>query len=102
VAPQDHLVSGQGRLAGRAVSAGGLGRCDAPYNADIDDTNLSGQLTLGYRIAGSVNTHATYATSFKSVGLNIAGGLPIIRQPDCRILRRPSSVRRTNAMSKSA
>jgi iron complex outermembrane recepter protein len=48
------------------------------YNADIDDTNLSGQLTLGYRIAGNVNTYATYATSFKSVGLNIAGGLPII------------------------
>ncbi len=50
----------------------------AAYNADIDDTNLSGQLTLAYAVDQRVNTYATYATSFKSVGLNIAGGLPII------------------------
>jgi iron complex outermembrane receptor protein len=50
----------------------------AAYDADVDDTNLSGQFTVGYRFLESVNTYATYATSFKSVGLNIAGGLPII------------------------
>ncbi|MEQ1573328.1 MAG: TonB-dependent receptor, partial [Vicinamibacterales bacterium] len=43
------------------------------YTADVDDTNLSGQMTAAYKVAGSVNTYATYATSFKSVGLNLNG-----------------------------
>ena len=43
------------------------------YNADVDDTNLSGQITLAYKVAKSVNTYATYATGFKSVGLNLNG-----------------------------
>ena len=45
------------------------------YSADVDDTNLSGQITLAYSAAARVNTYATYATSFKSVGLNL-GGVP--------------------------
>ncbi len=43
------------------------------YKADVDDTNLSGQATVAYRVARPVNTYATYATSFKSVGLNLNG-----------------------------
>ena len=43
------------------------------YQADIDDSNVSGQITAAYRIGTSVNAFATYATSFKSVGLNLAG-----------------------------
>ena len=43
------------------------------YKADVDDTNLSGQLTVAYKVAKPVNTYATYATSFKSVGLNLNG-----------------------------
>lgn len=43
------------------------------YTADVDDTNLSGQMTVAYKAAASVNTYATYATSFKSVGLNLNG-----------------------------
>ncbi len=43
------------------------------YDANVDDTNLSGQITLAYKVAGPVNTYATYATSFKSVGLNLNG-----------------------------
>lgn len=43
------------------------------YQADVDDTNLSGQITLAYQLNDSVNTYATYAKSFKSVGLNTAG-----------------------------
>ena len=43
------------------------------YKADVDDTNLSGQITLAYKVATKVNTYATYATSFKSVGLNLNG-----------------------------
>jgi iron complex outermembrane receptor protein len=45
------------------------------YKADVDDTNLSGQATVAYRIARTVNTYGTLATSFKSVGLNL-GGVP--------------------------
>lgn len=43
------------------------------YKTDVDDTNLSGQGTVAFRIAKSINSYATYATSFKSVGLNLNG-----------------------------
>ena len=43
------------------------------YKADVDDTNLSGQLTASYRVSKGVNAYATYATGFKSVGLNLNG-----------------------------
>ena len=43
------------------------------YAVDVDDTNLSGQMTVAYKAARSVHTYATYATSFKSVGLNLNG-----------------------------
>ena len=43
------------------------------YRADVDDNNLSGQLTLAYRIATHVHAYGTYATGFKSVGLNLNG-----------------------------
>ena len=43
------------------------------YKADVSDTNTSGQITLAYKIARSVNAYGTYATGFKSVGLNLNG-----------------------------
>jgi iron complex outermembrane receptor protein len=43
------------------------------YAADVDDTNVSGQLTMAYRFTPTVNSYATYATGFKSVGLNLNG-----------------------------
>ncbi len=43
------------------------------YAANVDDTNLSGQMTVAFKAAKRVNTYATYATSFKSVGLNLNG-----------------------------
>jgi iron complex outermembrane receptor protein len=43
------------------------------YRTDVDDTNLSGQTTVAYSISNNVNAYATYATSFKSVGLNLNG-----------------------------
>ena len=39
----------------------------------MNDTNTSGQITLAYKVAKSVNAYATYATGFKSVGLNLNG-----------------------------
>jgi iron complex outermembrane receptor protein len=43
------------------------------YTADVDDANVSGQLTLAYGIVENANAYATYATGFKSVGLNLNG-----------------------------
>ena len=43
------------------------------YKANVSDANQSGQLTLAYKVARSVNAYATYATGFKSVGLNLNG-----------------------------
>jgi len=43
------------------------------YAADVDDTNTSGQFTAAYKVSRTVNAYATYATSFKSVGLNLSG-----------------------------
>jgi iron complex outermembrane receptor protein len=43
------------------------------YVADVDDTNLSGQLTAAYHFTPGVNGYVTYATGFKSVGLNLNG-----------------------------
>jgi iron complex outermembrane receptor protein len=43
------------------------------YAADVSDTNLSGQLTAAYRLLHSINAFGTYATGFKSIGLNLNG-----------------------------
>jgi len=45
------------------------------YKTNVDDTNWSGQLTAAYKVASRINAYATYATGFKSVGLNL-NGLP--------------------------
>nr|HPI08948.1 TonB-dependent receptor [Saprospiraceae bacterium] len=48
---------------------------DQVFDAQVDDTNLSGQLTLAFKAGSRINTFATYSTGFKPVGLNL-GGLP--------------------------
>jgi iron complex outermembrane receptor protein len=48
---------------------------DQVFNARTDNTNLSGQLTVSFRPNSQINTYATYANSYKPVGLNL-GGLP--------------------------
>lgn len=45
------------------------------FNANVNDTKFSGQLTLAYKPAKNVNSFLTYSTSFKPVGLNL-GGIP--------------------------
>ncbi|MNK49405.1 Pesticin receptor precursor [compost metagenome] len=45
------------------------------FNASIDDTNFSGQLTLAYKPTKNYNLFGTFSTGFKPVGLNL-GGLP--------------------------
>src|SRR5690606_5145702 len=46
------------------------------FTVDVDDTNLSGNLTLKYDATDKVSAYATYSTGFKSVGVNV-GGLPL-------------------------
>lgn len=48
---------------------------DQTFDADVDERNFSGQLTLSYRPAKNLNAFATYSVSYKPVGINI-GGLP--------------------------
>ncbi|SEK40296.1 TonB-dependent receptor [Parapedobacter koreensis] len=48
---------------------------DQAFEADIDDTNVSGQLTVAFKAADHINAFATFANGFKPVGLNL-GGLP--------------------------
>lgn len=45
------------------------------YKADVTDNNVSGQITVAYKASANINTYGTYATGFKSVGLNL-GGVP--------------------------
>ncbi|MES2776713.1 MAG: TonB-dependent receptor [Bacteroidota bacterium] len=43
------------------------------YIADADERNLTYQLTVAYKPTTRVNAFATYSTSFKPVGVNVAG-----------------------------
>jgi iron complex outermembrane recepter protein len=51
------------------------------YVADAEENNLTYQLTLAYRFNKKVNTFATYSTSFKPVGVNVAGLPTVNGQP---------------------
>lgn len=43
------------------------------YTAYADERNFTYQLTLAFKPSSRVNTFATYSTSFKPVGVNVAG-----------------------------
>ncbi len=45
------------------------------FTANVDENNVSGQLTLAYKAGQGINAFATYSTSYKPVGVNL-GGLP--------------------------
>ena len=47
------------------------------FNTSVDNTNLSGNLTLAYKPNEKINTFATYSTAYKPVGVNL-GGLPTL------------------------
>lgn len=50
---------------------------DQFFEAAADETNLTYNLTLSYRNSKNLNLYATYSTSYKPVGVNVAG-LPVI------------------------
>jgi iron complex outermembrane receptor protein len=45
------------------------------FNADVDENNFSGQLTLNYKANRRFNAFVTASTSYKPIGVNL-GGLP--------------------------
>lgn len=51
------------------------------YKADADENNFTYQLTVAYRANKRINAFATYSTSFKPVGVNVAGLPTINGQP---------------------
>lgn len=48
---------------------------DQAFKVDVDDTNFSGNITLAYKVSDKMNTFATFANSYKPVGINL-GGIP--------------------------
>ncbi len=51
------------------------------YEADAEENNLTYQLTIAYRVNKRFNAFATYSTSFKPVGVNVAGLPTLAGQP---------------------
>jgi iron complex outermembrane receptor protein len=43
------------------------------FESDTDNTDLSGNLTVSYKATDKINAYATYAKSYKPVGVNVAG-----------------------------
>ena len=54
---------------------------DQNFVSDVDDTDFSGNLTVNYKASNKINAYATYAKSYKPVGVNVAGLPTIAGQP---------------------
>jgi iron complex outermembrane receptor protein len=48
---------------------------DQAFKADVEESNISGQITLAYKPLPRINAFITYSNSYKPVGVNL-GGLP--------------------------
>ncbi|WP_417942291.1 TonB-dependent receptor [Flavobacterium sp. RS13.1] len=46
---------------------------DQAFDSSTDDTDFSGNLTLTYKFSDKINAYGTYAKSYKTVGVNVAG-----------------------------
>ena len=46
---------------------------DQFFDAATDDTDFSGNITVTYKATDKINAYATYAKSYKPVGVNVAG-----------------------------
>lgn len=46
---------------------------DQAFDSSTDNTDFSGNLTLTYKVSDKINAYATYAKSYKPVGVNVAG-----------------------------
>ena len=46
---------------------------DQSFTSNTDNTDFSGNITLTYKASDKINAYATYAKSYKPVGVNVAG-----------------------------
>ncbi|MFV8344903.1 TonB-dependent receptor [Flavobacterium sp. ZB4P13] len=46
---------------------------DQAFTSNTDNTDFSGNLTLSFKASDKINAYATYAKSYKPVGVNVAG-----------------------------
>ena len=46
---------------------------DQSFDSSTDNTDFSGNITLTYKASDRINAYATYAKSYKPVGVNVAG-----------------------------
>lgn len=46
---------------------------DQAFDSSTDNTDFSGNITVSYKASDKINTYATYAKSYKPVGVNVAG-----------------------------
>jgi iron complex outermembrane receptor protein len=70
------------------------------FRTDVDDSNASGQSTLQFAASDRINAYATYATAFKSVGVNLGGCRSTPATTRCS--KRPRWRPKTSAISRSA
>lgn len=54
---------------------------DQSFNKNTDATDFSGNLTVSFKASDRVNAYATYAKSYKPVGVNVAGLPTVNGQP---------------------
>lgn len=54
---------------------------DQQFNTSVDNSNLSGNITISYRPTDKLNAFATFSTAYKPVGVNV-GGLPTLANGD--------------------
>ncbi|MBP1223579.1 TonB-dependent receptor [Flavobacterium sp. 1355] len=57
---------------------------DQAFDSSTDNTDFSGNITVSFKASDKINAYATYAKSYKPVGVNVAGlptdskGLPLL------------------------
>lgn len=73
------------------------------YSADADETNFTYNLTLAYKVNQRIRTYATYSTSYKPVGVNVAGLPTISSEPatDLAVIK-PEDVKHIEAGIKTS
>ncbi len=54
---------------------------DQAFTKTVDNSNISGILTLSYKVSEKVNVFATGSTAYKPIGVNL-GGLPTVSSTD--------------------
>jgi iron complex outermembrane receptor protein len=54
---------------------------DQSFSSNTDDTDFSGNITVSFKATDKINAYATFAKSYKPVGVNVAGLPTLAGQP---------------------